>query len=401
MNPEHLLIVGASARAAAFSALRAGLRPWCIDLFADRDLQLACPAQRLDGRYPQVFLEAMDTAPPGPWMYTGGMENHPGIVARMARKRQLWGTDGEGLLRSRDPFFVHGILSASGLPVPAVREDVPEPGRWLRKPRCGAGGTGIRFCDAVAPPLRGPHYFQEFVDGQPAAALYVGDGQRAEFLGASCQLVGASWLHARPFQYCGSIGPLPVEEALTEIFRRLGNMLTTHCHLRGLFGVDGVLRDGVFWPVEINPRYTASVEVLEHAAGVPAMQLHAGPFPPSPARGEGSGVRGGVFGRATPTPPAPLPQGERGGRTPTGVVGKGILFARADLQFPPDGPWLQSLTRPPDLGLPAFADIPQAGEVIPAGRPVLSFFTRAPSLAACEEQLRQIAIDLDRRLFQP
>jgi len=37
MDEAQVLIVGASARAAAFSALRAGLRPWCADLFADLD----------------------------------------------------------------------------------------------------------------------------------------------------------------------------------------------------------------------------------------------------------------------------------------------------------------------------------------------------------------------------
>ena len=33
----RILILGASARAAAASALRAGLEPFAIDLFADRD----------------------------------------------------------------------------------------------------------------------------------------------------------------------------------------------------------------------------------------------------------------------------------------------------------------------------------------------------------------------------
>ena len=55
MQPhEHLLIVGASARAAAFSALRAGLRPWCADLFGDDDLRARCFAQRCDSaNYPR------------------------------------------------------------------------------------------------------------------------------------------------------------------------------------------------------------------------------------------------------------------------------------------------------------------------------------------------------------
>jgi hypothetical protein len=41
--------------------------------------------------------------------------------------------------------------------------------------------------------------------------------------------------------------------------------------------------------------------------------------------------------------------------------------------------------------MPAFADIPEAGQVIEAGRPVLTFFSRGG-----EDQLRRIAVDLDR-----
>src|SRR4029077_19854995 len=36
IDPQLLLVLGASARAAAFSALRSGsIQPWCVDLFAD------------------------------------------------------------------------------------------------------------------------------------------------------------------------------------------------------------------------------------------------------------------------------------------------------------------------------------------------------------------------------
>src|SRR5689334_10586671 len=91
---NHLLIIGASARAAAFSALRAGLQPCCADLFADADLQAVCPVQRLPaGKYPQGFLELAGSERSGPWMYTGGLENRPGLVRRMAQLRPLWGND--------------------------------------------------------------------------------------------------------------------------------------------------------------------------------------------------------------------------------------------------------------------------------------------------------------------
>ena len=42
-----LVIIGASARAAAFSAHRAGMRPWCVDLFGDADLARRFPVRRV------------------------------------------------------------------------------------------------------------------------------------------------------------------------------------------------------------------------------------------------------------------------------------------------------------------------------------------------------------------
>jgi predicted ATP-grasp superfamily ATP-dependent carboligase len=70
------------------------------------------------------------------------------------------------------------------------------------------------------------------------------------------------------------------------------------------------------------------------------------------------------------------------------------------LLFPADGPWMESLRRPgTPWDLPAFADIPQPGETIEAGRPILTFFARADSVAACREKLGQIALELDNWLF--
>jgi hypothetical protein len=83
-------------------------------------------------------------------------------------------------------------------------------------------------------------------------------------------------------------------------------------------------------------------------------------------------------------------------------VGKAILFARRSLMFPADGLWLASL-RSPGLvhDLPAFADIPQAGEPIRKGCPILTFFSRAASPAACQDSLRETAAALDHCLFEP
>jgi predicted ATP-grasp superfamily ATP-dependent carboligase len=361
---SHLLIVGASVRAAAFSALRAGLRPWCVDLFADADLRAVCPAHRLEGRYPESLTECFDRAPSGPWMYTGGLENHPGLVRRLARARQLWGNDGDVLRKVRDPFVVARLLREAGSSVPEVLRPgkaIPPEGRWLIKPGRGAGGQGIRFhtADATVPPAS---YVQRHVEGESRAVLYVADDSSTQLLGMTRQLVGEEWLHASPFHYCGSVGPLSLTLDQQHDLERLGEVLARGCGLRGLFGIDGVWRDGVFWPVEINPRYTASVEVLERAMEIAALAWHRRAF------------------EATTLPPAPsLPHGS--------VVGKAILFARRDLIFP------EHLTGK------KFADIPDPGERIPMGRPILSFFTRGGSVDECQTALRRMAVDLDRELF--
>jgi predicted ATP-grasp superfamily ATP-dependent carboligase len=400
----NLLIFGASVRAAAFSALRLGLRPWCADLFADLDLRARCPVIRLPARsYPHGFLGAVASDLPGPWMYTGGLENWPTLVGKMARRRPLWGNNEEELFRARNPDHVTRTLQAAGLPAPAVRWDPRElvpMFRWLVKPIRRAGGSGIRFWDEPRPRGRRPVpvYLQEYIDGEPCAAVYVGDGDRAWFLGLTRQLVGSPWLHAAPFRYCGSIGPLTPSVVRWPLLQQLGAVLARGCGLRGLFGVDGVLRDGTFWPVEVNPRYTASVEVLEHATGLNALAWHqlvfgVGRLPrrPTPVPASGGSDAPGPSHRGVDTPRSP---GD------LRCVGKAILFAPKTFSFPADGPWASVLRVPPSPAeLAAYADIPAAGEQVRAGRPVLTFFARADSPAACEAKLREVADDLDRRLF--
>jgi predicted ATP-grasp superfamily ATP-dependent carboligase len=224
--------------------------------------------------------------------------------------------------------------------------------------------------------LRKHVYFQEFFEGMPCSAVYVGMEDSAWCLGATLQLVGRGWLHAAPFHYCGSVGPLKLDSAVQATLDRIGTVLTRHCRLRGLFGVDFVLANGIPWPVEINPRYTASVEVLEYALGIQAICRHRA-----------------AFDRSLITPD-PL-----GDKQP--VVGKAIVFAKSSTEFPRQGPWTQALndSRPIEE-MPEFADIPAPGHRIDVGRPILTFFSQSTSVPGCIDNLKQIADDLDHCLWK-
>jgi uncharacterized protein len=387
---QQLLIIGASVRAAAFSALRAGLQPWCADLFADADLERVCPGVRLTlAEYPNAYRTILKKAPPGPLIYTGALENQPKLVKSLTVTRPLWGNDSTVLDRVRRPWEVATVLRSAGLACPDVHsfgDSMPrhQPNgclegsaqrRWLKKPLDSGGGRGIRYWSRTRGHLSQKGiYLQEFIEGESCAAVYVAINQRGILLGVTKQLVSQPWLHAAPFQYCGSVGPLSLDDAAETAFSRLGHVLAMEFSLRGLFGVDCVLKGGVPYPVEINPRYTASVEVLEHATGLMAMDWHRQAFTDEPVD-----VR-------------PLK------RALGSVIGKAILFARQKLVMPGDGPWTDSFNQPA-TDLCEFADISHVGEVIDKGQPVMSLFAQAETEAKCLLELRRRVRTLDRWLY--
>jgi uncharacterized protein len=263
-------------------------------------------------------------------------------------------------------------LSARGIACPAISEVPVATGCWLLKPRHGAGGFGIQpYAGKSFNPST--HFLQERIDGPPCSAIFLGHERCAFCYGATQQLIGVPWLNATGFHYAGNVGPLPLDSATVARWHQLGSALASFFGLRGLFGVDAIMRDGVPWPVEINPRYTASVELLERSYKKPLLTAHRATF------------------EQMPLPTLAIPA-----RPP--VWGKAILYARKTLSFPREGPWREALQQDVDLDRSEYADIPHTGEVILQGRPVLTLFASAATTAECLERLQEKAQALDRRL---
>jgi len=391
---DAVILLGASTRAAAVSALRAGWAPWCVDLFGDADLERMAPVRKVPlANYPRALIAALADAPQGPVIYAGGLDNRPDLVKRI--DLPLWGNEANVLRAIRTPNLWTGCLQTAGIPCPALaeaptssseperqaREGQPLAGRsgsditaerWLLKPRKSGGGLGIHPYAGQAFQPR-THFLQEYIEGVATSAVFLGSDGRAILLGVTEQLVGTPWLNAPGFHYAGSIGPLPLDAVAAARWQALGSALASGFHLRGLFGVDAILRDGVPWPVEINPRYTASVEILERSCKTPFLLWHRSAF------------------EQQPTSIAPS--------TASAIWGKAVLYARATFAFPPSGPWEASLADGVDRDETEYADIPHAGEIIEQGRPVLTLFASGESAAACLAKLREKAEALDRRLW--
>jgi predicted ATP-grasp superfamily ATP-dependent carboligase len=325
-------------------------------------------------------------------MYTGAIENWPHVIERV--DRPLLGNPADVIRAVRDPARFHDALAAADLAVPRIARTPEEATatnvkRWLLKPHRSAAGVNIRRWKKQAFDSS-ESFLQQWIDGEPLSAIFLATDGNCELFGVTRQLIGVEWLHAsKRFEFAGTLAPTAVSAKIDADLRRLGATLTSAFGLRGLFGVDGVLNDA-FWPIEINPRYTASVEVLERAGTwgrhscLPIVRSPASP----------------PTGRQEHLPHAPTPPAFGRQECLPHVHGKAILYARESFVFPDSGPWLDALRFDfHDLRVP-FADIPAAGQRHRRGQPVLSFFASGDTEAATEAALRKIAADLDRALFE-
>jgi predicted ATP-grasp superfamily ATP-dependent carboligase len=283
MADHPLTILGASARAAAQSARRAGFAPHAIDLFGDADLREVATVATIE-RYPAGFLPALTAAPEGPWVYTGGLENYPRLVARLARLRPLWGNCPESLTKVRNPEWLADTLEGTGVgfpqTMPAVAAVGNLSGEWLCKPRRSGGGLGIhrlRRNGSTNPASSGP-WLQRFIAGEPLSAAFLARDGEATWISAAEQWVGTTWGAPGEFQYAGGLAPAPITAAEQARLLDVAQRLTTSAGLRGLFGLDLVRAENRLCLIEVNPRYTASMELHERSLGRCLMAEHCAAF---------------------------------------------------------------------------------------------------------------------------
>lgn len=370
---EPLLIVGASVRAAATSAVRGGMRVRCSDLFGDVDLRAIAEVTVVKNLNAEL-ISATSQQPTGCWMYTGALENQPRVVDSISQRHRLLGNDGELLRRVRDPLSVYDSLRAAGIAALDVRDSndpPPRDGGWLIKPLLSAAGRRITIWDDSAVAINEPHYFQERFVGTPIAAVFLASRLSCRLLGVTRQFVGETDLHAGPFAYCGSIGPLPLTPVLRSQVVTIGKQLADEFALRGVFGLDLLIDRNNARLVEVNPRYPASAEVIEHATGIPIVPLHClACFAfDEPTNERIANVEQEIATR--------LSSARSEIKKP--LVGKAILFAQQDLfapeLFPDNGP------------LPLFADIPSPGTPIRAGDPICTLLTAGDNVVECLNRL--------------
>lgn len=361
----HVLIAGVSTRAIAESAARAGFNVTALDAFADLDQHPAVRALSIPrdaagaGEARALALAGRDLECDAV-SYVSNFENDPRAVEMLASGRALWGNSPSTLAHVRDPRLVAAALARAGDKAPVVHVPTQSAsldsldGHWLVKPVASGGGRHVRVWSRGT---RVPHgcYLQEFIEGTPGSVVFVAAGGCAVPLGLSRQLTGERAFGATRYQYCGNILTSP-DEILVERVSSLARTIAREFDVIGVNGVDFVERDGVPYAIEVNPRWSASMELVEQAYGVSMFGVHAA------ACAEGR------------LPEFDLSHARRG----VGAFGKAVVFARHAIEIGETREWLaDSRVR----------DVPHTHEKIPAGGPICTVYAAGRDAAECHAAL--------------
>jgi len=371
----RVVLIGVSTRALAESAAGGGRGVVAADFFGDRDqarvaesyalgrdLGLPLTAQGLGAAARRLRAEAV--------VYGANLENHPAVVADLARDAIVLGNDAEVLRAVRDWRSLRRFCREAGIPhadtlFRGEEGTARRGGRWLRKRILSGGGHGVRPWAGEA--LDGEHLLQAVAEGRPASASFVADGRGSRVIGFSEQLVGRPESGATGFTWCGNVLPFvpdpPDEGRLAAQLARAAELLTRHYGLRGLNGVDVMVGrgpDGLPCArlIEVNPRYCASMELAERAFGIDAYSLHLA----------------ALAGRLAEVSPTASPA--------SGYYGKAVVYARRAITTQCTDGWFERGRR----------DIPHAGQHVAAGHPLCTVLARGADREACLEQLwRRVA----------
>ncbi len=263
---SYILIIAASGRMLAQSAIRAGLRPLVIDLFRDQDtlaLSSAClrvQALTLAELLPQI-RNLQKRYPVSEAVYGGGLEREDRILDMLQEKFLLHGNTPDTFRRVLDKDCFFRVLTRLHIDFPEVTWSRPaDPPGWLIKPCRGQGGMEIRFSTTVPEQEETDRgcYWQRWIDGQAMSALFLADRTRAALIGFNTQR--SVHLDSRQrFVFSGLINrvvlPGRARKKITDCLERLVPALS----LTGLNSLDFIWDGQQIRVLEINPRPSASM----------------------------------------------------------------------------------------------------------------------------------------------
>ncbi len=318
-------------------------------------------------KLPQGFRE-------DPILFCAPVEYDCAILQKARTQRDVLNPKTRIIEKCRDLSFWAEMApgGGEGITMPETSLAKPKnPYGWIAKNLKSAGGTGIArltvdddMCNSNG------IYYQRLVEGESIGAVFLSmqDG-RSRLIGIARHITGESLFRQKEFLFGGMVYPAAVRgdavdgETLKAI-ERFGRAVSMASGMWGWWGADFIVNRNKVYFLEINPRPTASLELVAIAHGLDIVGIQAQAM--ASARGE--------TGAARKWPVELLPEPEEHFAT-------AVIYADKDIRVIDQQRWFDMWAR----------DIPAEGRTVKKGEPALSFYSKGPNADECMLEIREKA----------
>ncbi len=289
-----------------------------------------------------------------PVIFCSPVESYPEVVEKASKTRRVFNSPPSAMQKSRDfgfiRKFVGDVISAPEFDADA--DGKARPG-WIIKRTKSAGGVGIREDDGV---LGEGEYRQKFVEGASVGAMYFTSGSGTKFCGVAAHI-------NEGYKFAGCVYPAEAETGALGAVERFGQKFAEAVGLVGWWGADFILTEGPPYLLEVNPRFTAGMELMARAHGIDLCGTQSAAFSGDKCHFE-MGPNLGYYGRLVV------------------YASEGTVFKNPEKRF--------------KAGM---RDVPPDGARIAKGEPMLSIYAEGENYREWLENLQRKRLGLERELY--
>ncbi len=264
MQRPPVLVFAQSGRFIAEAAARAGYPVRVADCFADSDTRSVAeavirlpPLNELTENQLLQTLCSLSQNQPCLLIYGTGIERFYPILSQLPAHIEVIGNSAHTLALLREPQTFFKLLDSLQLPYPPTSLTRAPSLNPLRKRLDSAGGTAVSADNA---PLKPGEFYQQRMEGETRSVCFIADGEKPRILGWNRQINQAGqfvlqqiWQQNQP--------PAHAAQLIT-----LLEKLVKASKLKGLNSLDYIVSsDKAIYILEVNPRISASVELLSEA----------------------------------------------------------------------------------------------------------------------------------------
>ena len=141
---------------------------------------------------------------------------------------------------------------------------------WILKDLGSSGGRGIK--KPLGRKVKSSEYFQKQLPGMAVSLSFFADGQNIIPLGYSKPVTMKQ--SNLPFIFCGLDGPIKLNDSVNGEALRITKLIVQKFKLRGFNGIDFLVSDKAVHFLDLNPRITASFEILQESYSYSFFEKH-------------------------------------------------------------------------------------------------------------------------------